>query len=862
VTTADEEASRSRTEELPTPDESTLWLVSFGDDDDREMRAPEIAQALRRGEIRADTIVWREGLPEWVTIDSVPLLARLLVTSGETRAAPAVIGKIPLVQREDRPKPAEFAPAPVRVAGPATASSQWEPAGTLGRKRLETLSGVGEEATPAAQGAIESKASADKGAATPAWKGRTRIGLPKMDEPLDAAKPPLTAATGTPLPGARPAAATGTPLPGARAAAAATGTPLPGAKAVVTGTPLPGAKIATAATTQDAISRPAASLGPKPGATASKGGIAPLEPKRPEARAIDPKAGAKPGAAGASAPRATVPKAAPVPAMRPAEGSTTKIAETPTPIAKSAEAAATSAPAASDPLRPVAPAPEPVSSPIAVESSPEPDTAKTPALPSEPEPPTLPQTPSPSPVAAAPASPKPPKAATLPEPPKIGASPEPPAARQMSRKPEPKAPPLRHRESTSMGPLPTAKSASTAARTGATNIWEDDEPVKVDPESVRPPPPVHAIAEARAQGAPGLKKRTAPKPPSPKRARSIPVESEEPTIPISTSPPAPEETPLFETPLFETPLLETPLFEAPKPVPIAPLSAPPIEEFAKTPAIAPVDTTPTIPREAKPQTPSKPAEASTASVPPVPEKRRSLFPFVLLGAAAAAVAITFFLRKQPEPSIASTPVPEHTAAAPEPTHAEVATAAPSPAEPEQAAPSAAETTTAALATAPVARSGAQTAPTAKPPNPTTALDTSPSPKEPKPASAPKPESASKPETTKPETTKPETTKPVAAAPVQPEVSDVGGDFDRSAAASALGAAAGIASGCRKPGDPTGVAVVHVTFANSGRATRALVEGPPFAGTPTGGCIADALRSAKVPPYGGDRVTVTKRVVIQ
>src|SRR5438105_14943573 len=103
----DEDAARSRADELPTPDESTLWLVSFGDDDDREMRAPEIAQALRRGEIRGDTIVWREGLPEWVTINSVPLLARLLVTSGETRAAPAVIGKIPLVQREERAKTAE-----------------------------------------------------------------------------------------------------------------------------------------------------------------------------------------------------------------------------------------------------------------------------------------------------------------------------------------------------------------------------------------------------------------------------------------------------------------------------------------------------------------------------------------------------------------------------------------------------------------------------------------------------------------------------------------------------------------------------------------------------------------------------------
>jgi hypothetical protein len=223
------------------------------------------------------------------------------------------------------------------------------------------------------------------------------------------------------------------------------------------------------------------------------------------------------------------------------------------------------------------------------------------------------------------------------------------------------------------------------------------------------------------------------------------------------------------------------------------------------------------------------------------------------------------------------PETEHTTA-PEPTHAELAPATAAPTQPEQTAPSAeapAEATASATATA--AQQAAPAAATSKPSNPTTSMDTSSAAaKEPKPVSAAKPESTAKPEpaakpesASKPEsapntesTPKPEATKPVAAVPAQPEVSDVGGDFDKSAAAAALGAAAGVASGCRKPGDPTGVAVVHVTFANSGRATRALVEGPPFAGTPTGGCIADALRSAKVPPYGGDRVTVTKRVVIQ
>lgn len=89
-----------------------------------------------------------------------------------------------------------------------------------------------------------------------------------------------------------------------------------------------------------------------------------------------------------------------------------------------------------------------------------------------------------------------------------------------------------------------------------------------------------------------------------------------------------------------------------------------------------------------------------------------------------------------------------------------------------------------------------------------------------------------------------------------------GDFDPAAAAAALTESAAQASTCRKEGDPSGVASVVITFAPSGRVTSANISGPPFAGTPTGGCIAAALRKARVPPFEGERVTVSKTVVIQ
>jgi len=51
------------------------------------------------------------------------------------------------------------------------------------------------------------------------------------------------------------------------------------------------------------------------------------------------------------------------------------------------------------------------------------------------------------------------------------------------------------------------------------------------------------------------------------------------------------------------------------------------------------------------------------------------------------------------------------------------------------------------------------------------------------------------------------------------------------------------------------------FANSGRVTSANIDGPPFAGTAVGGCIASKFRGATVPPVLGQPVTVHTTVPI-
>jgi predicted Zn finger-like uncharacterized protein len=82
-------------------------------------------------------------------------------------------------------------------------------------------------------------------------------------------------------------------------------------------------------------------------------------------------------------------------------------------------------------------------------------------------------------------------------------------------------------------------------------------------------------------------------------------------------------------------------------------------------------------------------------------------------------------------------------------------------------------------------------------------------------------------------------------------------FNKGAAISALSSAASAASGCKRPDGPTGSGKAVVTFAPSGNVTSATVSGGSFGGTSVGGCIASVFRRAKVPPFEGGPVTVSK-----
>jgi predicted Zn finger-like uncharacterized protein len=80
-------------------------------------------------------------------------------------------------------------------------------------------------------------------------------------------------------------------------------------------------------------------------------------------------------------------------------------------------------------------------------------------------------------------------------------------------------------------------------------------------------------------------------------------------------------------------------------------------------------------------------------------------------------------------------------------------------------------------------------------------------------------------------------------------------FDRATAARALNATD--ITTCKRPNGPTGSGHVTVTFEPNGTASAAFVDTATFAATTTGRCIAQAYRSAKVPPFSGSSLSVGK-----
>lgn len=100
--------------------------------------------------------------------------------------------------------------------------------------------------------------------------------------------------------------------------------------------------------------------------------------------------------------------------------------------------------------------------------------------------------------------------------------------------------------------------------------------------------------------------------------------------------------------------------------------------------------------------------------------------------------------------------------------------------------------------------------------------------------------------------------PRSAAPRARALAKTSGEFDKQAAISALNAASKKASACERQSVFAGAGKVQVTFGPNGRVTNAQIASGAFADA-TSQCVLRAFRSARVPPFTGDSVTVAKSI---
>jgi predicted Zn finger-like uncharacterized protein len=272
--------------------------------------------------------------------------------------------------------------------------------------------------------------------------------------------------------------------------------------------------------------------------------------------------------------------------------------------------------------------------------------------------------------------------------------------------------------------------------------------------------------------------------------------------------------------------------------------------MAASPALAPPPLlAPVVEAPAPPPVAAASPAASIAAPLSIPAPKKKGNTGLIIGIAAvvvlAAGAAFVFMQKSPAPAPVASASPD----APAPTQG----AAPTPSATPSAVADAPPTPTAAPDPS---GTPSATAANDKPDKPGTQGGATP-PSGPKPGGGPIAAVTPKPD--KPD--KPDKPAPPPAAPDPPPPAPApasgGAEFNRGAASAALGAAAGGAKGCKKADGPTGSGRVKVTFAPSGNVTTATVDGPPFAGTPTGGCVASLFRGAHVPPFDGSPVTVTK-----
>ncbi|HVY29916.1 MAG TPA: GYF domain-containing protein [Polyangiaceae bacterium] len=385
-------------------------------------------------------------------------------------------------------------------------------------------------------------------------------------------------------------------------------------------------------------------------------------------------------------------------------------------------------------------------------------------------------------------------------------------------------------------PMPTAVGLAGLPGVGATKprAQQPSTPELPKPRAQQPSTPELPKPRAQQPSTPELPKPRAQQPSTPELPKPRAQQASSPVLPKPPAPPPPLAAPEPATPVAAPVVAAPPPLAPPAPAP-PPIAAPlPLPPEPKAPDVTPplpasvAKVVSRPPQEVVPAFPSAPAVPNMASfgaAPAVvadhasvewPESKKKT-PLIIGGVVAALVVIgggVALLTGKEEAPPPSTPIAAAPAPLPAPAPAPTPTPSPSPA------------TTAQL--------GADTASGSDPV--ATAPDQGTTPgagfAEMFAAGARKAESK--------------------GATVAPSAR-----FDAAATKVPLAQAANEAQACKQSGGPTGKVTVVVTFDPNGKVSSATITEAPFAGTPTGACIAQTMKRASIGAFSGLPGTVSK-----
>lgn len=160
------------------------WTVNFSDTDERTLTTAEIAEMAKQGQLPDEVFVWKEGMPDWQLVTSVPELASALAAAKRS----AVSAKPSPSQSPGGAASAGSKPSVTGAAGASLGPIVAAPGSALAKKMASAKSAAQKRAAELESSKPESEQTAGHKAATAA--GATTAAKPTTEPPPAAKSAP------------------------------------------------------------------------------------------------------------------------------------------------------------------------------------------------------------------------------------------------------------------------------------------------------------------------------------------------------------------------------------------------------------------------------------------------------------------------------------------------------------------------------------------------------------------------------------------------------------------------------------------------------------------------------------------------